>query len=149
MRSIAVIAVIAGLAFAAGLLASSAFAASFFRTIGNKVVAKECGACHMPYPAMLLPARSWAKIIGALDKHFGEDASMPEASRQQILAFMSANAGDSASSDSWFMRGVPNTATPVRITDMPFWRSIHGGFPGGAFKRADVRKKGNCLGCHG
>ena len=112
MRALAVTA--AAICAAVIELGSTASAASFFRTIGDPVVAKECGACHMPYPAILLPARCWTKIIGSLDKHFGEDASMPEATRQRILAFMTANAGDAATStDSWFMRGVPGSATPA------------------------------------
>ena len=31
-----------------------------------KVFAAECGACHMPYPAALLPARSWQAIMAGL-----------------------------------------------------------------------------------
>lgn len=146
MRSTAAI---VGFALAAGLLVSSAYAAGFFHSVRDKVTAKECGACHMAYPASLLPARSWQKIIGALDKHFGEDASMPDPARLHILDYMTANAGDSGATDGWFMQGVQDAETPARITDMPFWRSIHGGFPVNAFKRPSVRKRGNCIGCHG
>ena len=136
-------------ALVAGVLATTALAAGFFHSVTDTVAAKECGACHMAYPAALLPARSWQKIIDSLDKHFGEDASLPEPARLRILAYMTANAADSQSKDSWFVRGVPGNITPTRITELPFWRSIHGGFPASAFKRASVRKKGNCLGCHG
>ena len=67
----------------------------------------------------------------------------------KVLEFYTQNAGDNGSSDSWFMRGVKASATPERITKMPFWRLIHGGFSPASFKRPQVRKAGNCLGCHG
>ena len=137
---------------AAGVLAvvaTSTYAAGFFHSVRDPETKKECGACHMVYPPSLMPARSWEKIIGSLENHFGENASLPEPARQKILAFMTANAGDSGAADSWFMRGVRDTDTPPRITEMPFWRSIHGGFPITAFKRASVKKRGNCIGCHG
>ena len=137
------------MAAATALLVSSAFAAGFFHSVRDADTKKECGACHMIYPPSLLPARSWQKIIGDLGNHFGEDASLPDATRARILAFMTQNAGDGGASNSWFMRGVGNDATPARITEMPFWRSIHGGFPLTAFKRAGVKKRGNCIGCHG
>ena len=31
--------------------------------VTDKVVAKECSACHMLYPAGLLPARSWTAVM--------------------------------------------------------------------------------------
>ena len=134
---------------AAGLALSSAFAAGFFHSVRDADAKKECGACHMAYPPSLLPARSWEKIIGSLDSHFGENAALPEPTRLKILAYMTQNAGDSGKSDHWFVQGVRDTDTPARITEMPFWRSIHGGFPSSSFKRPGVKKKGNCIGCHG
>ena len=133
----------------AALLASSALAAGFFHSVKDPVTKRECGACHMVYPPALLPARSWQKILGHLDNHFGDNAAMPEPTRQKILAYMTQNAGDSGATDGWFLRGVQDTETPARITDMPFWRAIHGGFPVTSFKRPAVKKRGNCIGCHG
>jgi len=139
----------AGLVLAAALVASNALGAGFFHSVRDPDTKRECGACHMAYPPSLLPARSWARIIGHLDSHFGENASMAEPTRARILAFMTQNAGDSGLANGWFMRGVPVSATPARITDMPFWRSIHGAFPVNSFKRPGVKKAGNCIGCHG
>lgn len=137
------------LALAVALLAGSAQAAAFFHSVKEPTVMKECGACHMVYPPALLPARSWAKIIGDLGNHFGDDATLPAATQAKILEFYSKNAGDAGKANGWFMRGVKPAATPERITKMPFWRAIHGGFSPAAFKRPQVKKVGNCIGCHG
>ena len=131
------------------LLEANALAGGFFHSVRDADTKKECGACHMAYPASLMPARSWELIIGSLDNHFGENAELPEPTRLKVLAYMTQNAGDSGATDSWFLRGLHATDTPARITDMPFWRSIHGGFPVTSFKRASVRAKSNCIGCHG
>lgn len=138
-----------GLALAALMLAPPVLGASFFRSVADADARKECGACHMPYPPALMPARSWEKIIGALPNHFGEDASLPEPTRLKILAYMTGNAGDAPKGNAWFMTRVKKADTPARITEMPFWRAIHGGFSPASFKRRGVKKPGNCLGCHG
>jgi len=36
----------------------------------------ECAACHMAYPTGFLPERSWQKMMGSLDDHFGENAEL-------------------------------------------------------------------------
>ena len=130
------------------LLAQSAAAAGFFHSVKDPVVVKECGACHMVYPPALLPARSWAKIIGDLGNHFGDDATLPAGTQVKVLAYYTKTAGD-AGKGNGFMRGLKASMTPPRITKMPFWLGIHGGFNPAAFTRPQVKKIGNCLGCHG
>lgn len=110
---------------------------------------KECGACHMAYPPQLLPARSWHKLLATLDAHFGEVASLPEPTRSAIESILVENAADSPQNgDRWVMRGVPTGATPLRVTDMPFWNAIHGEIPEQVYLRPNIRHKGNCLACH-
>jgi hypothetical protein len=36
----------------------------------------ECAACHTAYPAGMLPAQSWQRIMKGLDQHYGSDASL-------------------------------------------------------------------------
>lgn len=138
-----------GLTLTACLLAPPVLGAGFFRSVADADARKECGACHMPYPPALMPARSWEKILGSLDSHFGENAALPEPTRLKILAYMTGNAGDAPKGNAWFMARLRKTDTPARITEMPFWRAIHGGFSPRSFKRAGVKRPGNCLGCHG
>jgi len=82
----------------------------------------ECGACHMAYPAKLLPSYSWLEIMNTLDDHFGEDASVDDATKANILAYLSAN---SASRHSRFMKSVSYDDVPVRITGLPYFERKH------------------------
>jgi mono/diheme cytochrome c family protein len=115
----------------------------------RQMFGQECAACHMPYPAKLLPARSWQAIMAGLPKHFGEDASLDPETTKQIAAYLVANAADAKGGNSWSLRGLSPNTTPLRITDMPFWRAIHGRFSAASFARRGVKSKGDCVGCHG
>jgi len=82
--------------------------------------AKECGACHIPYPAQYLPKRSWERILGSLDKHFGENATLSPKALQPIKAYLDSHAADSAAGNPRIMRDVAMNNTPLRIVEMPF-----------------------------
>lgn len=114
----------------------------------NPVFAKECGACHMPYPAAFLPARSWSAIMDGLSDHFGEDASLAPTAVEEIRTYLTANAADAVGADG-ILRGVAETDTPLRITETPFWIRAHQGEVGeAAFTSPKVRSKSNCIACH-
>jgi len=115
---------------------------------GKQLFESECGACHMAYPAALLPARSWQAITKDLSKHFGEDASLDQDTAARIAAYLIANAADAHGMSSPILRGLGTNEVPLLITDMPFWKRIHGRFPPEVFARPGVRTKANCLGCH-
>ena len=110
----------------------------------------ECGACHLPYPPQLLPARSWRALMGDLDHHFSENASLDPATTRQIEAFLVANAADTRAGGGWFAGNIPPGDTPLRITDTPAWRAIHGDpAPPVAGTGRSNRAEANCLHCHG
>ena len=117
---------------------------------GEQAFTKECGACHMPYPAVFLPARSWTAITGDLAHHFGEDASLDPATTKAIADYLTANAADTTpgAPAAQILSGVAPTDLPLRITDMPFWNRIHDQVPAADFARPQVKTKSNCLGCH-
>ncbi len=116
---------------------------------GAKTWAHECGACHMAYPPFFLPARSWSKLLDHLSHHFGEDASLDPATTSKIKKFLMANAADSPSGNPEILRGLPASVTPVRITDMPFWRRIHGWLLGpGVGSGPGIRTAAKCNACH-
>ena len=75
--------------FSAGVLADSAPA----RVPVLRKYQQECAACHMAYPPGLLPAASWQRLMGSLDKHFGTDASLDAASVREISGWLKSNAG--------------------------------------------------------
>lgn len=62
----------------------------------NATYSEECGACHMAYQPGLLPPQAWAQIMTpeALANHYGDDASLSEALRIEISAFLGANRSD-------------------------------------------------------
>lgn len=146
------IATAAALAVAAVLTATPALAeggGGAFAPPQDKVVQKECSACHMAYSPGMLPARSWRKIMADLGNHFGEDASLDKATTQHIADYLVAHAADAGGRRSWAMRGLKPTDVPLRITDTPWWVRAHWGeVPASAFKDPRVGSKANCAACH-
>jgi hypothetical protein len=116
---------------------------------GAALTAKECGACHMPYRPILLPARSWTALMSHLASHFGEDASLDPATAKEITAYLVDNAADSPNGNRRVMAGLSSGDTPQRITDMPFWRRIHRrDLAPGVGSGDGVRTAANCARCH-
>jgi hypothetical protein len=101
---------------------------------------QECAACHTAYPPGLLPARSWERLMSGLDKHYGTDASLDEASVREISGWLQGHAGtykrvreeppqDRITMSAWFVR-------KHRRLDAPVW------------KHASVKSAANCAACH-
>lgn len=116
---------------------------------GEGDFARECSACHMAYPAALLPARSWRALTSHLSTHFGEDASLDAPTTQRITGYLVSHAADSSDGSPGVMRGLPAGQTPERITDMPFWRRIHDDLlEPGVGTGPGLRSAANCMHCH-
>lgn len=103
---------------------------------------QECAACHMAYPAGMLPAASWKRLMGTLNKHYGTDASLDEASVREISGWLNANAGtykrvseeppqDRITKSAWFLR-----KHNEREVSPAIW------------KRVSVGSASNCAACH-
>ncbi|MDH5558180.1 MAG: diheme cytochrome c [Alphaproteobacteria bacterium] len=119
--------------------------------ITNEAVKKECGACHMAFQPQFLPQRSWRKMMDGLSDHFGEDASLPEATRLEIAAYLEANAGDVSGSREGrkFVKSIAADQSPMRITEVPRWVGEHRGeVRESAWSDPRVRSKANCVACH-
>jgi hypothetical protein len=101
---------------------------------------QECASCHLAFPPGLLPAESWRRLMGTLDKHFGVDASLAPADLAEISAFLTKNA-----SNRWSAQ-----TAPLRISDSAWFKSKHraGEVPADVWKRASVKSTSNCLACH-
>ena len=92
------------------------------------MVTKECGSCHIAFPPLFLPRRSWQKLVDTLTDHFGENASLAEAPRKAVLNYLLANAADGRKADRQarkFAEGIPAAQTPLRITETPWWVKEH------------------------
>jgi hypothetical protein len=100
----------------------------------------ECGACHVAYPANLLPAASWKAMMAGLDKHFGSDASMDAATAAEILLFLENNASQ--------RRLDPAQKPSLRITETRWFVSKHDEVSAATWKNPRVKSAANCAACH-
>jgi len=106
----------------------------------NAKWAAECSGCHMAYPPGLLPAASWEKVMGTLDKHFGNDASLTGADTTEITDYLVKYASNRWSSN----------AAPLRITEGAWFKHKHlsGEISAAVWKRPSVGSPSNCGACH-
>jgi hypothetical protein len=144
---LAVAPIVAGLLFAAPLSADGLRLAP----VKDPVVAKECGACHMLYPAGLLPARSWATMAADLANHFGDNAELDAALTKRVGDYLAANAADGPSGSRKVLRGLAPTAAPMRITELPWWKRKHekkDRVAAATLARKGAKFKGDCKACH-
>jgi mono/diheme cytochrome c family protein len=107
---------------------------------GNVKWQTECAGCHMAFPAGLLPAASWKKIMTGLDKHFGTDASLSPQDATEISNYLEKYASN---------RWTASTA-PLRITESEWFKAKHltGEINPAVWKRDSVKSTSNCMACH-
>lgn len=122
------------------LAAAPAFADDdeYFPPVTNAAMKKECGSCHLAYPAGLLPRQAWQGIMDNLPKHFGEDASLPEPVRAEIAGYLAANSRDG--------RTVQPAA--LRISEQPWWVREHRKIGAATWDKPAIKSKSNCQACH-
>jgi hypothetical protein len=132
------------------ILASTiTFADQRYNVITDSVVSDECGECHMAFQPQMLPRRSWIKIMNDLSNHFGEDASLDEATNKHVKAYLVQDAADTKLWASRFLRGISDDMIPLRITQTPHWLREHNDREIEKFW-GDPKNmsKANCLACH-
>jgi len=111
----------------------------------------ECASCHMAYPAWLLPARSWQKIMTNLDNHFGDNASLDPATLKTLTNYLLDNSAENSGvrrADK-MLRYLPRDTTPIRISTLPYLRHEHDEIPERYIKaNSEVKSMSNCAACH-
>ncbi len=133
---------IKALAVVAITVASALPAAASPWVVSNNTTKTECSACHMAYAPGFLPKRSWQAIMGNLSNHFGEDASLDDASRQEITNYLVSQAPTD-------VRGESSISVPLRITQLSWYTNIHGPrFTAYAQSHPSIGTLSNCTGCH-
>jgi nitrate/TMAO reductase-like tetraheme cytochrome c subunit len=100
----------------------------------------ECSACHMAYPPGFLPAASWKHTMGALDSHYGSDASLDAATVQSIGQWLAGQAGT--------YKRAGEITPDHRISTSAWFERKHREVPAAAWKRTSIRSKANCVACH-
>jgi hypothetical protein len=128
------------LLFALGLFMDAALADSNRNYAANRKWKVECGGCHLAYQPSLLPAPAWRRIMAALDKHFGTDATIDARAAAEIGAFLETNAAEGRK------RG--NDSGALRISETPWFRRKHDEVAASTWKNAKVRSAANCTACH-
>lgn len=98
----------------------------------------ECGACHIAYPAYMLPPESWRKIMRNLDKHFDSDASLNPREVKEITDYLVKHAANPKYYDS----------APLRITETPRFRHEHDEIERAVIQRPAIKSLANCQACH-
>jgi aldehyde:ferredoxin oxidoreductase len=104
----------------------------------------------MLYHPGLLPERSWNKMMAGLDKHFGENASLDDASRDEIARFLALNSADKQDNrrSNRINQSIPAGATPLRISETRYFTSKHDEIAVSTFKRKSIGSAANCVACH-
>lgn len=104
----------------------------------NPKYQQECAACHLAYPPGMLPAASWQRLMGALPRHFGSDASLDPATLQELSAWLGANAGTR----------VREEPPQDRITRSAWFVRKHDEVAASTWKLPAVKSAANCAACH-
>ena len=105
-----------------------------------KAYTAECAACHTAYAPGLLPARSWQRIMTGLDKHYGTDASLDDATVKQLSTWLQANAGT--------YKRVVEAPPQDRLTRSAWFERKHREVPVAVWKHASIQSAANCAACH-
>jgi len=116
--------------------------------ITDQLTKNECGACHFAYPPTMLPEASWRKIMGNLENHFGEDASLDIEATQDITEYLAAQAADTRPRLSEFTRGIDAQNPPVRITETEYWAGKHFAISNEHLQSGLAGLKAHCPVCH-
>ena len=101
---------------------------------------QECAACHVAYPAGMLPAASWRRLLQGLDKHFGVNASLDEATTQKIGAWLNLHGGS--------FRHAHEEPAQDRITRSNWFVRQHSEIGHATWQRKSVGSASNCGACH-
>lgn len=115
----------------------------------NPLFVKECASCHIIYPPHTLPAASWLTMMGDLENHFGDDASLEEQENKDILDFLVQNSAETSTQkvSVKILDSIKNKDI-IAITQSDFWKTKHKDIPKKVFEHKDVKSKANCKACH-
>lgn len=130
---------------------NSDYKSSRFAVAVNPIYKEECGSCHMAYPAGLLPERSWVKMMADLENHFGDNAELDNETLQKIQTFLIDNSAEKSDyrRSHKFNRSIKKTDTPLRISDIPYFKHEHDEIPQRLVTgNPDVNSFSQCNACH-
>lgn len=121
------------------------------KPVSDEIYMNECASCHFGFQPGLLPKRSWIKMMGTLEDHFGTDASLDEKDREYILKYLVDNSADNVSGYKRSRKmdsSIPRYDTPIKITDVPYFKREHNEIPKRLITQKEVGSLSNCTACH-
>lgn len=104
----------------------------------------ECASCHVSFPPQLLAADDWRRVMRSLDKHYGDNASLDDTTRQILEDFHVRNAGGA-------IAGTGVTASKhelPRITRTAWFVREHREIRQADWQHAKIKTPANCAACH-
>ncbi len=121
-----------------------------FPKVENAAWHSECSGCHMLYHPALLPTRSWKKIMGGLDQHFGENASLDAAQREEITRFLTSHAADRQlnARSRRIVQSIPPDDAPLRFSSTLYFIAHHDEIPNTLYQRKSIGSASHCAACH-
>ena len=139
------------------LIINSLLASDNFNTktdvapVNNQLYIKECGSCHFPYQAGLLPANAWNKMMTNLENHFNSDASLNEADLQTLTKYLNDNSAEKNMQYKRSNRIVSSLAKnqiPDSISTTPYMIKKHEDIRKDLITQNEVKGLFNCIACH-
>ena len=112
---------------------------------------KACASCHMVYAPSMLPARSWDKLMMGLSHHFGDNAEVDIAIRDEISAYLQRNAADKVENiyAQSMLNLLKDDETPLRISETKYFVLLHDIVkPEMITGNPDVKSVARCEVCH-
>jgi mono/diheme cytochrome c family protein len=120
----------------------------------------ECGSCHTAFPPVALGASEWRGVMANLSKHYGDNATLDAAPRQQIESFLLENAGDDpakvGAGEPTKQQGgrakdvllaVANDGT-ARLTQGVWFKRHHREVADSIWRDPKIKSAANCAACH-
>lgn len=112
---------------------------------------EECAtSCHSAFHPTLLPAESWKAVMSSLDDHFGDNVSLDEATRSEVLKYLVSSSAERSTTEASMkiLRSIPAGVVVRKVTDTPYWKVKHEEITDEVYNRKSVVSKSNCVACH-
>mgnify|MGYP000605826489 FL=1 len=139
------------------LIINSLLASDNFNTktdvapVNNQLYIKECGSCHFPYQAGLLPANAWNKMMTNLENHFNSDASLNEADLQTLTKYLNDNSAEKNMQykrSNKIVSSLAKNQIPDSISTTPYMIKKHEDIKKNLISQNEVKGLFNCIACH-
>jgi len=133
------------------LLIASISYASGVKPVDNKLYTDECASCHFGFQPGLLPARSWVKLMGNLENHFQDDASLESKDVETLTQYLVQNSSDHAMNykrSKKITNSISRNSTPIRISQTPYFKKKHRELRKSMITQKEIKSISNCAACH-